>query len=1081
MKKLKYLVLFVMLSLTFNVSALKRNSNDLKNRKVCEKYELAKANTDDSLTKVGCYPDYNTAKNKMDELDDNSLVILERANNVTKVIDAKYALVYLDRGDKVTYLYSNSNVNSTLTYMDNYSGYGAPDAAYLGLNYSNKAAKIRIGGVTGWVKNNEYTIIPINWVKSSSYYKINDSGIYHYYAKDIENSGYSQYSIMIDTKPNGYNNGTYKSFDGTYFYNDFISMIDDYRTNKHDKAINKDNAYYNYYQYLPHRSKTNYDIDDFDSYIRNVLGFKGSLYGKYLTNNNSVMYGTSEYYLFAEKMYGANALSIFSLGRHESANGRSSIAYNKNNIFGHNAVDGAAYSSASGYLDVRSSIYTHGYGYVNNLYARVGSSTYNGSHFGNKNTGMNVMYASDVYWGEKAASYYFAFDRENGYLDRDYYQLIVSTYSDVHARVAPNTKSNIAYTIKKANIPFIVLDEVKGETVGGNDIWYKIQSDSNISNDGKIISGNSSWPEYNWNGVVYVHSNYFKKINEAKKEDGTYNKPIDVTKDVNESKITTNADKTKYTPEVGLLKNDTDFYYSSTLTNKKGTLKKNSYVVILEKIENNNETSYLVITDYGKVQKSWISSANVKLVKKDLLKVSISEAKGTISVLDKINGTNVFNVYNGSFIPIVDKTTSGSKTYLKVQYKISDEIAYGYVDSSLSNISYTIDNINAVPIITVTDKEIFINEGFDPMEGVTGSDTEDGDITKNIKIVSNNVNTKKVGNYEVKYSLTDSFGNTVTKTIKVNVVKRTTSNALFMFNGLKHIENNKFNFSGFIAISGMDNKNITQELIFVNESTKKEYKFNLTTWTDYPYEMTNVDDKMAYDYKKGWFNTTIDLAKETIPNGNYNIYVHVINGKYEAKTLFTNIAYVEMTRRAKGDNREFIIDVDYSTLNSPLVFGIRDELISLDEPKSTDPMYNFFTDLKIENDNLTIKGTSHNYGVSLSTKDTVERKIIFENTKDFTKYEFDLGSITNGDYKVTLAVPDNLDKTKAWYNKTIDISTIPEGNYVIYIKNTVNKVSYYGEIIDASYTDFTKINTSKYVFKRNENIRLRLELTVNKV
>ena len=45
--------------------------------------------------------------------------------------------------------------------MNNYADYGATDAAYIELNYSNKAAKIRIGGATGWVKNGEYTIIPI--------------------------------------------------------------------------------------------------------------------------------------------------------------------------------------------------------------------------------------------------------------------------------------------------------------------------------------------------------------------------------------------------------------------------------------------------------------------------------------------------------------------------------------------------------------------------------------------------------------------------------------------------------------------------------------------------------------------------------------------------------------------------------------------------------------------------------------------------------------------------------------------------------------------------------------------------------
>ena len=44
---------------------------------------------------------------------------------------------------------------------------------------------------------------------------------------------------------------------------------------------------------------------------------------------------------------------------------------NKNNIFGHNAVDGSAYSSATGYLDIRSSIYTHGYGYINYYNFRI--------------------------------------------------------------------------------------------------------------------------------------------------------------------------------------------------------------------------------------------------------------------------------------------------------------------------------------------------------------------------------------------------------------------------------------------------------------------------------------------------------------------------------------------------------------------------------------------------------------------------------------------------------------------------------------------------------------------------------------
>ena len=168
-----------------NVYALGRNSSDLKNRSVCSKIELAKANKDGSITKVECYSDYNSAKNKMNEIDDNSLIILERSNSVTKVIDAKYALLYLDQGDKNIDVYNNSSFSTSLTYMNNYSNYGATDAALLEINYSNKAAKLRIGGVTGWIKGGNYYIIPINWLKSFSYYKVTDKYLYHYYALNL--------------------------------------------------------------------------------------------------------------------------------------------------------------------------------------------------------------------------------------------------------------------------------------------------------------------------------------------------------------------------------------------------------------------------------------------------------------------------------------------------------------------------------------------------------------------------------------------------------------------------------------------------------------------------------------------------------------------------------------------------------------------------------------------------------------------------------------------------------------------------------------------------------------------------------
>ena len=60
-----------MLSFSFNVYALKRSSNDLKNRSKCAKVELAKAKTDGGIESVSCFNSYNDAKTKMNELGAN--------------------------------------------------------------------------------------------------------------------------------------------------------------------------------------------------------------------------------------------------------------------------------------------------------------------------------------------------------------------------------------------------------------------------------------------------------------------------------------------------------------------------------------------------------------------------------------------------------------------------------------------------------------------------------------------------------------------------------------------------------------------------------------------------------------------------------------------------------------------------------------------------------------------------------------------------------------------------------------------------------------------------------------------------
>ncbi|EUJ43231.1 immunoglobulin-like domain-containing protein [Listeria riparia] len=79
-------------------------------------------------------------------------------------------------------------------------------------------------------------------------------------------------------------------------------------------------------------------------------------------------------------------------------------------------------------------------------------------------------------------------------------------------------------------------------------------------------------------------------------------------------------------------------------------------------------------------------------------------------------------------------------------------------------------NSGSNPEIKATDQTINLGENFIPLQGVSANDVEDGDLTSQIKVVSSNVDTNKLGSYTVTYSVTDQNDNTTLKSIKVNVI-----------------------------------------------------------------------------------------------------------------------------------------------------------------------------------------------------------------------------------------------------------------------------------------------------------------------
>ncbi|MBC1606087.1 DUF5011 domain-containing protein, partial [Listeria rocourtiae] len=132
---------------------------------------------------------------------------------------------------------------------------------------------------------------------------------------------------------------------------------------------------------------------------------------------------------------------------------------------------------------------------------------------------------------------------------------------------------------------------------------------------------------------------------------------------------------------------------------------------------------------------------------------------------------------SGNTVTLVTPQDADKSVTLQYSFKekkrllVTTLVGIGSVNASLGQelIPDVFVTGNNDPVIYAKDRTIIAGTSFDPLENVTASDIEDGDLTSHIQIISNDVNTKKEGVYSVTYAVTDSDNNTTKKTITVNV------------------------------------------------------------------------------------------------------------------------------------------------------------------------------------------------------------------------------------------------------------------------------------------------------------------------
>ncbi len=504
------------------ITANAANWNDYSIHQGCA-FDVDVVNDEGGFDHKGCYNDFESAKNAMNQLGQDAVVRNSNSASPTKIVAMVNGLVvnnpYRRFGgaykDQTQRFYSNSDFTGSNTYTRQYQ-----NAKYTGTAYYNGngygSVGLLINGFYGYVNSYDCDLIPIKYVTNNLPITLGGGGegqyvLYpkmNYYYVDGSDMVFQPYWIWSDYESKGQtyavasgasrlpkadwmtSGTTYYSYDGYTFYT--------------DQAMNTyAGTYYNYYQFLPLRTKSNLSASDLQNYLNNVGH-----------GNDSVMSGNAQAFIDAQNKYGVNALMVFAMACHESAHGTSYYATTRANLFGWNAVDSNP-DQASSYNGIYSAV-EHHMGENLNGYLDIDDGRHFGMAVGNKGNGFNVCYASDTYWGIRIASIAYSIDKLAGLKDLNKIQLgVVSTDNGVF--FSHDTNGGKWYTtINDEGMsyggynPRAYLVPVLSESSG----YYKTQTSDHLTNGRLTRAKDSNYRTFDFdNNVAWIKKDWLTLLN----------------------------------------------------------------------------------------------------------------------------------------------------------------------------------------------------------------------------------------------------------------------------------------------------------------------------------------------------------------------------------------------------------------------------------------------------------------------------------------------------------------------------------------------------------------------------------------
>ncbi|MBC2037433.1 LPXTG cell wall anchor domain-containing protein [Listeria booriae] len=361
----------------------------------------------------------------------------------------------------------------------------------------------------------------------------------------------------------------------------------------------------------------------------------------------------------------------------------------------------------------------------------------------------------------------------------------------------------------------------------------------------------------------------------------------------------------------------------------------------------------------------------------------------------------------------------------------------GFTDEDYTNYSNDVTLsvlANNAPTITATDHTLKKGAKFDPMSGVSATDPEDGNLSSNVKITANDVDTTKEGVYHVTYSVTDSDGNTTTKQVTVTV----TSNDAPTIEATDHTlkKGAKFDPTADVTATDAEDGNLTKEIkITANDvDTSQEGTYHVT------YSVTDSDE-----------NTTTKQITVTVTSNDAPT-IEATDHTLKKGTKFDPMSEVSAADKEDGDMTKDI------------------KITANDVDTSQEGTYHMTYSVTDSDDNTTTKEitvtvTSNDAPTITATDKTLKRGDTFDALAEVSAADKEDGDLTSdiqviandvnpdqeGTYSVTYSVTDSDNNTTTkQINVTVTSNELP---VITATDHTIKKGSNFDPMSEVSATD----------------------------